>query len=175
MFIFSQSKWLVFISPQSTSSPTLWPLTYPCLLLAAACPALGCSWGAHGDRQGAPCHGIGVGAVPVCRYPWVGNHDGFQVEAPVAQIPAERRGRAMALGNSSTPSTGFPNCSTVEMPGIQTPVLGPRGNRHSQGSLAWQGWRGSHAQSKEGCSHQHRIAGSCSISMAGSRRCCFHF
>lgn len=87
--------------PRSTSSPTPWPLTCPCLLQAAACPALGTAGGAGV----LPTMGWQWVPVPVRRYPRVGNHDGLQVEAPVAQIPAERGGRAVALGNSSTPST----------------------------------------------------------------------
>lgn len=102
MFIFSQSKWLVFISPEAPPHP-------PCGLS----PARACCWQLPAQPWGVPgvymgtdrCHGIGVGAVPVGRYPWVGNHDGFQVEAPVAQIPAKMGRRAMAQGNSSTPST----------------------------------------------------------------------
>lgn len=81
----------------------------------------------------------------------------------------------MTLGNSSTPFTCALVSQTAAQGRCQESKLLCRGSRHSKSSLAWQGWRGSHAQSKEGCSHQHRVARSCSISMAGSRRCCFHF
>jgi len=51
--------------------------------------------------------GTGAGVrglpVPVGRYPRVGDHDGLQVEAPVAQIPAERGGRAAACGRQRCP------------------------------------------------------------------------
>lgn len=101
MFIFSWSKWLVFISPKHL-------LTHPVashLPMPAAGSCLPSPGGHMGTDGVVPTMGLEWVPVPVCRYPWVGDHDGLQVEAPVAQIPAERGGRAMALGNSSTPST----------------------------------------------------------------------
>lgn len=40
--------------------------------------------------------------------------------------------------------------------------------------VRWGG-RGGHARVEEGCPRRRGAAGSCSISTAGSRRCCFHF
>lgn len=121
--------------------------------------------------------------VPVRRYPRVGDHDGLQVEAPVAQIPAERGGRATARRNSGPHRCAhrFPKPQCPEVPGTQAPVQGPRGTGYSWGSLsAWgpsahQGRRGGCARAEEGWPCQHGVPGSCSISPAGSRRCCFHF
>lgn len=127
--------------PRSTSSPTPWPLTCLCQVPAQPRGVAGDSW----ESWGAPTGRLEWVPVPVRRYPRVGNHDGLQVEAPVTQIPAGRRGRALAL------ETAAPHPCVCWLPKLQhsgdarnpNSSVGPRGNRHSQGSLARQGWRGS--------------------------------
>lgn len=170
----------------------------------------GCSWGARWGRlvPGVPrelgcslprgCWGLervpmgclylqtGIPGLPlpVGRYPWVGDHDGLQVEAPIAQISAERGERAMAHGKQQHPSM----CLTVS----QAAVRGDAGSLSFRAGIWWQraqpglpvsvqppparwGRRGGCARGEEGCPRQHGAAGSCSISTAGSRHCCFHF
>lgn len=146
MFIFSRSKWLAFISPLHLFTRPVAPsLPVPAAGSCLASPGLGDAPGVHGGgTAGSWCAGgagvlpptglMGTGAgarglpVPVGRYPWVGNHDGLQVEAPVTQIPAERGGRATAHGKQQHLSM----CLPVSQATLCRDAGNPRGSRHSQ-------------------------------------------
>lgn len=110
------------------------PACARCRQLPAQPQGGGCSWGAQWGRLvpgvlGELGHSSPLGCwglervpmgclylqadiprlpIPVGRYPWVGDHDGLQVEAPVAQISAERGERAMAHGKQRHPSMCLP-------------------------------------------------------------------
>lgn len=110
MFILSRSKWLPFGSPPHLfTRPAAPRLPVPAAGSCLPSPRVGKAgpqrfgvlptMGLLGTRVSARTYRQVFPprlSVPVGRYPRIGDHDGLQVEAPVAQIPAEREGRAMA-------------------------------------------------------------------------------
>lgn len=174
--------------PSAPLCPAPWLLASLSPLQPAACPAL-CTVGIAGPRHAGEAGvlptarlwrtGNGL-PIPVCRYPWVGNHDGLQMEASVSQIAAERGGRATAQGQQQHPSV----CSLLSQAAVHRHARKPNSCTGPQGQWAQPGLpisrqplgtRRQERQLPSGWGEMATLAWELSISTAGSRCCCFHF
>lgn len=135
MFIFSRSKWLVFISPKAPPHPP-----------RGLSPACACCW----QLQPSPevflgCTRGQVMCSPLwdwsgCLYLYAGIPGLAIMMDSRWKRPSPkylRRGKESCdTGKQQHPiyvCTGFPNCSTGEMPGIQAPVQGQQAQQELPG------------------------------------------